>query len=66
MLVLAACLVLNLLNKRAALMLENIFIATECRRMEQFTQCCISASLAKNFKMNLCKVNFDRFLTIVE
>ena len=25
-----------------------------------------AASSAKNFKMNLCKVNFDRFLTIVE
>ena len=25
-----------------------------------------AASSAKNFKMNLCKVNFDKFLTIVE
>jgi len=25
-----------------------------------------AASSAKNFKMNLCKVNFDRFLTIVQ
>jgi len=25
-----------------------------------------AASSAKSFKMNLCKVNFDKFLTIVE
>ena len=61
-------LILNLLNKRAALMLENIFIATELstRGTCSLPNAVFAASSAKNFKMNLCKVNFDKFLTIVE
>jgi len=57
--------ILNLLNKRAALMLENIFIAI-VDAWNSLPNAVFAASSAKNFKMNLCKVNFDRFLTIVE
>jgi len=41
-------------------------IFLECITWNSLPNAVFAASSAKNFKMNLCKVNFDRFLTIVE
>jgi len=58
----------KLAKQTCSIDVRKYFYCNSCRRVEQFRppNAVFAASSAKNFKMNLCKVNFDRFLTIVE